>query len=110
MQKSKIETYLGFCIRSGKLTFGTDNIEKQKKGVWLLIADDALKENSRKLMFTLREKFSCPLVFTGEGVLGELTHRPAVKAAAVKERNLAAAILSEAERDGQFKIYSGGEN
>ena len=110
MQRSKMKTYLGFCIRSGKLVFGVDNIEKQRKGVALLIADGAIGDSSRKQLFSTRERLGCPLVFTGDGVLGELIDRPAVKAAAVKEPNLAAAILSEAACDAQFKIYSGGEN
>jgi len=107
---SKIGTYLGFCMRSGKLVFGTDNAEKQTKGVYLLMIDGALSENAAKHMRALSTKLGCPMLKTGAGVLGELLHRPSVKAVAVKERNLAAAILTEAERDGEMKLYSGGEN
>ena len=110
MQNNKISTYLGFCIRSGKIVFGVDRAEALKKGVHLLIADSTLSENSMKVLVKLKEKFSCPLLVT-EGVsLSELLHRPAVKAAAVKDKNLASAILTASASDAQYKLYSGGNN
>lgn len=110
MERSKIGTYLGFCLRAGKLTLGVDRAETLKKGVYLLLADGSLSENSGKAMAKLQEKFSCPLI-VAEGVsLGELLHRPAVKAAAVRDKNLASAILAAADGDDRYKIYSGGSN
>ena len=110
MQNDKISTYLGFCIRSGKIVFGVDRAEALKKGVHLLIADSTLSENSMKVLVKLKEKFSCPLLVT-EGVsLSELLHRRAVKAAAVKDKNLASAILTASASDAQYKLYSGGNN
>ena len=110
MQNDKISTYLGFCIRSGKIVFGVDRAEALKKGVHLLIADSTLSENSMKVLVKLKEKFSCPLLVT-EGVsLSELLHRPAVKAAAVKDKNLASAILTASASDAQYKLYSGANN
>lgn len=110
MQNDKISAYLGFCIRSGKIVFGVDRAEALKKGLHLLIADSTLSENSMKVLVKLKEKFSCPLLVT-EGVsLSELLHRPAVKAAAVKDKNLASAILTASASDAQYKLYSGGNN
>ena len=110
MQNDKISAYLGFCIRSGKIVFGVDRAEALKKGVHLLIADSTLSENSMKVLVKLKEKFSCPLLVT-EGVsLSELLHRPAVKAAAFKDKNLASAILTASASDAQYKLYSGGNN
>jgi len=108
--KSKIETYFGFCIRSRKILFGVDNIEKQRKGVRLLAIDSALGQSSFRVLLKAKEKFACPLLVADEGVLGERLHRPAVKAVAVTDDNLAAAILSAAESESQFKLYSGGNN
>ena len=53
MENNKIETYLGFCIRSGKIIFGTEMISRQKKGVKLLISDGGMGTNSFKIMVTL---------------------------------------------------------
>ncbi len=110
MAKSKIETYLGFCIRAGKIVFGMDNIEKERKGIYLLLVDGGIGKNSLKLMERAKEKFACPLFQTETGALGKLLYRPAVKAVAITDKNLASAILSVAESEPQFKLYSGGCN
>lgn len=110
MEKNKIETYLGFCIRSGKIIFGTEMISRQKKGVKLLISDGGMGANSFKIMAKAKETLACPLLITDKGLLGELVHRPAVKAVAIKDEHLASAILSTVADDPQFKLYSGGNN
>lgn len=110
MTKSKVETYLGFCIRARKIVFGIDNVENSKRGVHLLLSDGSLGENSFKIMVKTKEKFACPLLTTESGVLGELLHRPAVKAVAIKDEHLAAAILSCVKDEPQWKLYSGGNN
>ena len=110
MEKSKLSTYLGFCIRSGKIAFGVDNAEKEKRDVFLLIADEGLGKSSFKTMVKVKEKFSCPLYVAQSGVLGELTHRASVKAVAIKDKHLAEAIFKELGEQPQFKIYSGGNN
>ena len=110
MEKNKIETYLGFCIRAGKIIFGVEMIERQKKGVKLLMADSAIGKNSFKPTVQAYEKFGCPLLITAENELGALLHRPAVKAIAITDENLAAAIVAEAKNQPQLTFYSGGNN
>ena len=110
MEKNKIETYLGFCIRSGKIIFGTEMISRQKKGVKLLISDGGMGAKSFKIMAKAKETLACPLLITDKGLLGELVHRPAVKAVAIKDEHLASAILKEAADNPHFKLYSGGNN
>ena len=110
MEKNKIETYLGFCIRARKIIFGVEMLERQKKGVKLLMADSAIGKNSLKPTLQAREKFGCPLIMTDENLLGEILHRPAVKAIAITDENLAAAIVAEAKNQPQFTFYSGGNN
>ena len=110
MDKSKIETYLGFCIRSRKIIFGAETIEKQKKGVFLLVIDGAIGKNSLKSILKAKETLDCPLYCTNEGVLAEWIHRPAVKAVAITDKNLASAMLKAADGEPSFKLYSGGNN
>ena len=111
MVKSKIETSLGFCVRSGKIVFGTTEIERKRKGVHLLLADGGIGKNSLKIMVNAAEKLQCPLYLTKEeGMLGEYLHRPAVKAVAITDKNLASAILSDTEREQNFKLHPGGIN
>lgn len=106
--KSKIETYLGFCVRAGKIVYGADNVENQKKGVKLLIFDRAISPNSLKVLIKSQERLQCPVLETTENVLGAYLHKPAVKAVAIKDEHLASAILSVVDDDPQFKLYSGG--
>ena len=110
MEKSKIETYLGFCVRARKIAFGADDIQTLKKGVFLIVCDQSISPNTFKTIEKAREKFSCPLLITQQDSLGALLHKPAVKAVAIKDKNLALAILSVANGEPQFKLYSGGTN
>ena len=107
---SKVENYLGFCIRARKIIFGAESIEKQKRGVHLLIVDGAIGKNSLKPAVAAMERLHCPMLMTSEGLLGKMLHKPAVKAVAITDDHLASAILSVAESDVQFKLYSGGNN
>ena len=110
MAKSKVETYLGFCVRAGKVVYGVDNVEKARKGIYLLLVDEMLGANSLKVVKNAQEKLACPLLIVEKGVLSEYLHRPAVKTVAIKEKNLAAAIMSAIAEQPQFKLYSGGNN
>ena len=106
---NKISSYLGFCIRAGKIVFGVDRIETLKKA-YLLLTDEELKENSFKIMLKASEKFSVRLIVTEEKLLGELLHRPQVKAVAITDEQLALAIIKAMESKPQFKLYSGGQD
>ena len=110
MEKTKIQTYLGFCMRSKKIALGVDDIETQKKGVYLLICDSKISENSFKNVCKAQERLGCPLIVADEGVLGAALFKPSVKAVAIKEKNLALAILSEVESENAYNLYSGGTN
>ena len=105
----KIISYLGFCIRSGKICYGVDDIEQHKKRVYLLIMDDGLGESSKKSLIRSQQRFQCPLLVAEAGALGELLHKPAVKAVAIKDNHLASAILSAADGESKLKIYGGNE-
>ena len=101
----KIASYFGFCVRSGKIAYGVDDIEKQKKSVFLLVFDDGLGASSKRVLLKAKEKFSCPMVVAESGVLAELLHKPAVKAVAIKDNHLAQAILSVLDGEPKLKIY-----
>ena len=108
--KSKIETYLGFCVRAGKLVYGVDDIESKRKGIFLLVFDETLGENSLKALLQAQQKFSCPLMIADKEILGAYLHKPAVKATAITDYHLATAIVNAAQSEPQFKFYSGGNN
>lgn len=93
MDQNRIAAYFGFAKRAGKLTLGVNAAETLKKSVYLLAADRETQKNSRKIIEKLQAKFSCPLIwFDG---LGELVQKSGCRLAAVREENLAKAILNE---------------
>ena len=94
----KIEAYLGFALRAGKLVLGLNSIETVKKGVCCLLLDEEAAKNSQKQARKLKEKFACPLIITKD--LGMLIKREGCKVAAVKDFSLADAILREANDKG----------
>ena len=110
MGRSKIETYLGFCLRARKLLLGTDNVENAKRNVYLLMADESLSDNAFKILIKAQEKFACPLLQCDSGFIGECLHRYGVKAIAVQDKNLATAIMDGMSETEKVKLYPGGNN
>ena len=106
MQKNKAETYVGFCVRAGKLTCGFHAVARQKKDVYLLLLCGTASENSQKLALKLRDRFGCELLLSAKKPLEEITGKANCKFAAVRHRELAKAILSAS--DDTFTTYSGG--
>ena len=58
MLKSKAESYIGFCIKAGKLTCGFNAIEEQKKDIYLLLLCDTASENAKKKRFKTQRTIS----------------------------------------------------
>ena len=98
MEGNKIEAYLGFALRAGKLVLGLNSIEIIKKGVYCLLLDEEAAKNSQKQARKLKVRFACPLIITKD--LGALIKREGCKVAAVKDSSLAEAILKEAGDKG----------
>ena len=106
---NKLASYFGFCVRSGKIAYGVDDIEKQKKSVFLIVYDGALGASSTRLILKAKERLGCPLLIAEDNVLSELLHKPAVKAVAIKDNHLAKAILSVLDNEPRLKIYGGND-
>ena len=90
--------------------FGVEMLDRKKKGVYLMLIDEALGKSSLKAVLLAKERLDCPLLSCKAGALGALLHRPAVKVAAITDKNLAEAILSVVGGDAQFKFISGGND
>lgn len=101
---AKIVSYFGFALRARKVKFGVDDIDTARRGVCLVAMDCALGESSKKTVQKARERLGCPLLVVKAGALGEYLHKPAVKAVAITDKNLACAILREAINDKDFEI------
>ena len=99
MAENKIAAYLGLARRAGKLALGVNAAFACKGGVYLLVADEAASENTKKEISKLARRFDCPVVWTED--LETLTGKEYCKLAAVREENLASAIRKVSEREGE---------
>ena len=107
MPESKALRYLGLCMRAGKLSCGFNALKGEKKDVYLLILCSSASENAKESALKLKKKFGCELLEYTGGLLADIAGKPNAKIAAVREKNLAKAILSVLDDD--LKIYSGGK-
>ena len=106
MQRSKAEGYIGLCMKAGKLTCGFNAIEIQRGNTYLLLLCATASENAKKSARKLSVKFGCPIFLTEGKTLEEIIGKPNCKLAAVRDENLAKAIVASA--DEEYRIYSGG--
>lgn len=95
MERSKTASYLGFARRAGKLTLGVNAAATLKRGVYLLVADESVAKNSRKEIEKCQTRFGCPLIFI-DG-LGTIVGKESCKLAAVRDEELAKAVLRAQE-------------
>lgn len=107
-EEKKIRSYLGFSLRSNKIVLGTDAIEGVKKGVFLLLADEEIGATAEKRLIATSRRIGSPLYFYA-GAIGELLNKPAAKAVALQDKNLATAAESVVRESEKWKLYSGGE-
>ncbi len=110
MANNKVNTFIGFSIRANKVAFGMNAIELLKRGVHLIVVCKTLSQNSFKNAVKYSQKFSCPLVICNCG-LEKVVYKTGCKMIAVKDKNLATAIIENIENaDNDYKIYVGGNS
>lgn len=87
---NKVKTYIGFSIKSNSIVFGSDNILKLKKKPDVVIICNSATE---KVINQIKKTgFKC--VMLKNILLSEILQRDNVKVIAIKNDNLAKAILS----------------
>lgn len=92
MAKSKIDTFIGFCIKSRKISLGSGAISALRGGVYLIIMDGTSAKNSVRLAQKFKNRFSCPLLICEKG-FEDVVNKVGCKLAAVCDKQLAKAIL-----------------
>ncbi len=96
--KTKAETYIGFAIRAGKFRIGANAVLTLKK-MDLLIVCKSASDNTKKEAEKIASKYSCPLLITKDKNLSEMTHRENSKVMAICDKQLARAIIDNADID-----------
>lgn len=105
MGRSRIETFIGFCIKAGKMSFGSGAVDTLKSGVYLLILNGDAAQNTQKLAVKYKNRFNCPLLIC-KSEFETVVNKPGCKLAAVRDRRFAKLIAENA--DNNYEFYAGG--
>ena len=105
MGQSRVETFIGFCIKAGKISLGSGAIDTLKGGVYLIIVSADAAKNTQKLAVKYKNRFNCPLLIC-RSEFERIVNKPDCKIAAVRDSQLAKAIKESADQNYEF--YAGG--
>lgn len=95
--KSKVETFIGFSIRTGKFRIGLNAVLTLKR-INLLLVCKSISQNSLKKAKSIANKYGCKLLISSEKLLDEFTHKENSKIMAIADAKLANAILLNKEQ------------
>ncbi|MBR1971229.1 MAG: hypothetical protein IKA18_01535 [Clostridia bacterium] len=101
MQRSKVETFIGFSIRAKKLIAGANAI-RESKGLYLMFVCNTASENSQKDALKIARSKEIPLVLVKNGTAEDLVLRANCKMFAIADKDLAKAI--ESNLDENFEV------
>ena len=105
MAKSKVETFLGFAIKSRKIALGSGAVDVQKTGtVFLLVVSSDASDNTKKLAVKFKNRYNCPLIEC-KADFERIVNKKGCKIAAVKDRGLAKAITDNL--DDNYEYFGG---
>ncbi len=90
-ERSKLQSYLGFSIRAGKLVTGVNAIECTRKRIYALVMCSSAAKNTRKDAEKLRDRLQVPLCIADN--LAELVKKENCKLCALLDRSLAGAVI-----------------
>lgn len=93
MERDKIETFIGFSIKSRNVVFGLDSVEIYKKRMYCLLICKSASENTEKDILKIAEKRNLPLIKTLDKTLEEITFKNNCKVLALTDKQLSKAVL-----------------
>lgn len=106
MQRSKVETFIGFSIKSGNLVAGANAIPTSKVIYGLYLCHTASK-NSHKEAISIAKKYKVPIVLVKGKRVEEILNKTNCKMFAIKDKSLNDGILANLDEDYEI-IYKGG--
>ena len=105
MEQSKLQTFIGFAIKSRKIKCGVNAVATLKRANVLIICSSAT-ENTFKDAEKLAKKLFAKLYVLNEIKLEDLVLKSLCKLVAITDKGLANAIVNC--NDSRLKEYSGG--
>lgn len=95
---NKIDCYIHFAVKSGKVIWGIDNlVRNNKKTVKIVLFDESLGQNSKKDLDRYLEQKNISALALPENYLNDLLRRENVRVLAITDNSLGDAILNYCE-------------
>ena len=91
--RDKIETFIGFSIKSRKAVYGLDSVIRYRKKMHCFLICKTVSENTEKEVLKLAQKYDLPLIKTVEKTLSEITFLDNCKVLALTNKELSKAVL-----------------
>lgn len=90
MSLEKAKTYIGFCRKMGKVSFGAAAYSDIKsKKAKLVLVDENAAENTKQKFQAVSIAVGVPLLELPNGMLEDATGKPGARTAVIKDNNLA---------------------
>ena len=89
---NKLETYLGFAVKSNKVVFGFDNLCETRKKVKLVVCSPSVNDKVKQKLILLCKHKKWQMVETLD-LLENLIHRDNCKVVGIIDENLSSAIM-----------------
>lgn len=103
-QISKVKTYIGFSIKSGKIVWGYDNITAKPKNLKLVLVCSLVAEKHITKLMARMENFNIEVLQLKTNItLDQVTDRENIKFVGFTDRNLSLAILENSELFNNLK-------
>ena len=96
--KTKVETFIGFAIRTGKYKIGSNACQTLKRAKLVIVCHTA-SENTVELASKLAKKFSCKLLKTSQNPLEYYVKKENAKVLAIENGDLAKSIIANKESE-----------
>ena len=93
LQSRKIDSYIGFAVRSGSVIWGLDELLAAKKRVYLIMRDADMGGSSARKADRKAQSENIPLLICKGGEIAHAVHKENVKLIALTSKELADAIL-----------------
>ncbi len=87
----KNDAYLGFAVKTGRITYGGELVSRLKKGVYLVVIDASAQKNTTNTAFNVARKFNVPVMVCDH--LDSAANKKDCKIVAVRDKNLAEAMI-----------------
>ncbi len=92
-QIGKIDCYINFAVRAGKVIWGVDNLERAKRTPHLILVDESLGANSAKQLSLYCQRKNTMSLTLPTDYLNNLLKRSNIKVLSITDESLANAII-----------------